>query len=87
MLYKNLPTILPASPDQPKVADDPGGYIDPLVRMTLRVDAAMREQTPANWKGDEVKERQVQNVLYDVLDRDREATEVVFELVKNMKGY
>jgi len=47
----------------------------------------MREQTPANWKGDEVKERQVQNVLYDVLDRDREATEVVFELVKNMKGY
>ncbi|KXJ49652.1 MAG: restriction endonuclease subunit R [Alcanivorax sp. Nap_24] len=87
VLYKNLPTILPASPDQPKVADDPGGYIDPLVRMTLRVDAAMREQTPANWKGDEVKERQVQNVLYDVLDRDREATEVVFELVKNMKGY
>ena len=73
--------------DRPKVADDPGGYIDPLVRMTLRVDAAMREQTPANWKGDEVKERQVQNVLYDVLDRDREATEVVFELVKNMKGY
>lgn len=57
------------------------------MRLTLQIDAAMREEAPANWRGDEVKERQVQNVLFKVMALDRKATQALFELVMNMDGY
>ena len=47
----------------------------------------MREQAPAGWRGDQAREAQVQNALFPLLDRNREATVVLFELVKNQPGY
>jgi type I restriction enzyme R subunit len=47
----------------------------------------MREQAPAGWKGDQTREAQVLNVLFPLLNRNREATLALFELIKNQPGY
>ena len=47
----------------------------------------MREHAPAGWKGDQAREAQVLNALFRLVDRDREATHALFELVKNQPGY
>ena len=56
-------------------------------RLALKIDQVMREQAPAGWKGDQAREAQVQNALFPLLDRNREATRALFELVKNQPGY
>jgi type I restriction enzyme, R subunit len=53
----------------------------------LKIDAVMRERAPAGWKGDRAREAQVLNALFPLLNRDREATRALFELVKNQPGY
>ena len=60
---------------------------DERATLALAIDRAVREQAPAGWKGDETRERQVQNALYRLLSRDRAATEAVFSIVKNQPGY
>ncbi|NGO91271.1 MAG: restriction endonuclease subunit R, partial [Halomonas sp.] len=87
VLFRNLPHLAPEIADAKDVAEQPPQYMDPCAQLALRLDAAMREQVPAHWKGDEVKERQVLNVLYPLLNRNRDATEAVFDLIKNMNGY
>nr|MBA3970400.1 hypothetical protein [Gemmatimonadota bacterium] len=47
----------------------------------------VRESAPAGWKGDQAREAQVLNALYPILDRDREATRALFEIIKNQPGY
>lgn len=39
------------------------------------------------WKGDQAREAQVLNALFPLLDRNREATLSLFDLVKNQPGY
>lgn len=87
VLFRNLPHLAPESVDDKELAEKPPQYIDPWAQLALRLDATMREQVPAHWKGDEVKERQVLNVLYPLLNRNSDATEAVFDLIKNMNGY
>ena len=55
--------------------------------LALKIDSVVREQAPADWKGDETRERQVLNALFPILDRDREATKALFEIIKNQPGY
>ncbi|MBK6597792.1 MAG: type I restriction endonuclease subunit R [Proteobacteria bacterium] len=55
--------------------------------LALRLDRAVRESAPAGWKGDEVRERQVLNALFPLLDRDRETTQALFEIIKRQPGY
>src|SRR5690606_35341353 len=43
ILYKNLPALISDEENVNKVAYQKGGYIDPLVSLALRIDAAMRE--------------------------------------------
>lgn len=80
VLYNNLSTI-PASTFVYPTPEEA------LAAFALRVDRAVREQAPAGWKGDPVREKQVLNALYPLLDRDREATQALFEIVKNQPGY
>ena len=47
----------------------------------------MRENAPAGWYGDDAREAQVVNALFPIFERDRTATEAVFEIVKNQPGY
>ena len=55
--------------------------------LALKIDRVMREQAPAGWSGDQARETQVQNALFPLLGRDRDATLALFELVKNQAGY
>lgn len=80
VLFDNLPTLRSSDfryPESPEVRAE----------LALRLDDAVRRSAPANWKGDEVREGQVKNALYPLMDRDREATEALFELVRNQPGY
>lgn len=60
---------------------------DEKAELALKLDQAVREYAPAGWKGDQAREAQVLNVLYPILDRDREATSAIFEIIKNQPGY
>ncbi|MCK0101968.1 type I restriction endonuclease subunit R [Pseudohalocynthiibacter sp. F2068] len=56
-------------------------------QLAVKIDDAIRGNAPANFKGDEIKERQVLNILFPLMSRDREATAALFEIVKNQPGY
>jgi len=79
-LYNNL-GFLPSSTFQFPTTDDD------LATLAMRLDLAVRESAPAGWKGDHAREAQVLNAIFPVLDRDRDATQAVFEIVKNQPGY
>jgi type I restriction enzyme R subunit len=55
--------------------------------LALVIDSAVRERAPAGWRGDQAREARVLNVLFPILDRDREATMAVFEIIKNQSTY
>ncbi len=60
---------------------------DSKAKLALELDLAMREYAPAGWKGDETREKQVLNALFPLLSRDRQATQSIFEIIKNQPGY
>lgn len=87
VIYNNLPRILalgatPAIADEPKAAAD-----EKRLKLALDIDRTMREQAPAGWKGDQAREAQVLNALFPLLDRNREATLTLFDLIKHQPGY
>ena len=47
----------------------------------------MRVQAPARWKGDPAREAKVRDALFPIMDRNREATQALFELIKQQPGY
>jgi type I restriction enzyme R subunit len=88
VIFHNLPQILAAAQGVALNLRDPrGDYMDKLAKLALEIDRVMREQAPAGWKGDHTREAQVLNALFPLLDRNREATSALFELVKNQAGY
>ena len=88
VVYNNLPEILAAGRAQADgLAEAPAEFGDERLRLSLEIDRVMREQAPAGWKGDHAREAQVLNALFPLLDRSREATLALFELVKNQPGY
>ncbi|MBP8259192.1 MAG: type I restriction endonuclease subunit R [Verrucomicrobia bacterium] len=88
VIYNNLPRILAAArADDDRVAEPPADYGDERVRLALAIDRVMREQAPAGWRGDQAREAQVLNALFPLLNRNREATLVLFELIRNQPGY
>jgi type I restriction enzyme R subunit len=77
VLYRNLPS-------------DPRGNADEQEQravLALKIDQAMREKAPSGWKGDPAREAQVLNALYPIMNRDREATRAIFEIIKQQAGY
>lgn len=88
VIYRNLPQILAVGQGvAPGVAEPHADYMDKLAKLALEIDRVMREQAPAGWKGDHAREAQVLNALFPLLDRNRETTKALFELVKNQPGY
>ena len=88
VIYNNLPRILAAGRARAdRVAESPPEYGDKRLKLALEIDRVVREQAPAGWKGDQAREAQVKNALFPLLDRNREATRALFELVKNQPGY
>lgn len=53
---------------------------NPIVK---QVEDALAINAPANWEGDETRERAVKNILYPILGKDREKTVTVFNALKS----
>lgn len=90
VIYRNLPDIISGDvlPDTDGVVKEPQAeYGDPLALLALKVDRVMRDEAPAGWRGDEAKERIVQNFLHPLTGRNREATLKLFDLLRNQPGY
>jgi type I restriction enzyme, R subunit len=79
-IYNNLTTV-PATTFQ--CPADEGER----AALALDIDLTIRERAPAGWKGDDTRERQLLNALFPILNRDRAATQAVFEIIKNQVGY
>jgi type I restriction enzyme R subunit len=87
VIYNNLPRILASGSGDSHVADGSLAFETKLSELALQIDLVMRERAPAGWKGDQAREAQVLNALFPLLDRNREATQALFELVKHQPGY
>ncbi|TVQ94755.1 MAG: restriction endonuclease subunit R, partial [Chromatiaceae bacterium] len=87
VIYHNLPEILATSRPTHEVRESSPDEERRHLEMALAIDRAMREQAPAGWRGDDARERQVLNALFPILGRNREATQAVFELIRNQAGY
>lgn len=86
-IYRNLPEHLQPEVDTFAVNEPTATFGDPRVHLTLQIDKAMHEQAPADWRGDDAKERMVQNTLFSILHKDRAATQKMFELLKAQADY
>jgi type I restriction enzyme R subunit len=88
VIYHNLPSILPTDwVWAAEVAEGPADYGDERAWLAMEIDRTIREHAPAGWKGDQAREAQVLNALFPLLNRHREATLALFELIKNQPGY
>jgi len=86
-IYNNLPDIVPSQTSAGGILERARAYGDDRLTLTLEIDRAMREQAPADWKGDDMREKQVLNALFPLMNRDREATRALFEIIKNQSDY
>ncbi len=86
-IYNNLPDILSVENLKDCVKDKISEFGDPRLVLALDIDKAMREQAPAEWKGDETREKQVLNALFPLMNRNREATLALFEIIKSRPDY
>ncbi|SDG01766.1 type I restriction endonuclease subunit R [Chitinophaga filiformis] len=87
VIYNNLPNILSTNGVSNQDAKKQTVHDDKLIQLALEIDRVMRESAPAGWRGDDIREKQVLNALFPVLNRDRGATKALFDLLKNMNGY
>nr|MCU0757411.1 restriction endonuclease subunit R [Xanthomonadales bacterium] len=87
VIYNNLPQILTAGQSADKAGELPADFGEQRLRLALDIDQIMREHAPAHWKGDQAKEAIILNKLFALLDRNREATLALFELLKQQPGY
>ncbi|HXI12075.1 MAG TPA: type I restriction endonuclease subunit R [Thermoanaerobaculia bacterium] len=87
VIYNNLPGILALTLGASQIADRDSDFENEWAELALKIDRTVREQAPAGWKGDPTREAQVLNALFPLLDRNREATRKLFEIVKNQPGY
>jgi type I restriction enzyme, R subunit len=88
VMFNNLPRILAVgSSGTSKAAEPSPEERDERAKLAIEIDRVMRERAPAGWKGDQAREAQVLNALFPLLNRNREATLALFELIKNQPGY
>jgi len=87
VIYNTLPRILATGGMPAGVAESGPAAETARLELAIEVDRTMRERAPAGWKGDQAREAQVLNALFPLLDRNRAATQALFELVKQQVGY
>ncbi|MES3008229.1 MAG: type I restriction endonuclease subunit R [Pseudomonadota bacterium] len=85
VLFNNLIGIFALEPRM--IREESPLEIEERATLALQIDQAMRENAPAGWKGDDTREKQVLNALFPIMNRDRRATQTIFEIIKNQPGY
>lgn len=89
MVFNNLPDIVPVFTQDPAWSiDEPDNdYNSNYTHLALEIDQAMKEYAPAGWRGDDARENVVKNALFPIMERDRDSTIRLFELLKNANHY
>jgi type I restriction enzyme R subunit len=85
VIFNNLPDIL--SIGSSVLQEEGPAQREEWAKLAISIDQAMRNSSPARWKGDQPKETIVKNLLYDLLDKNREAMLALFEILKQQPGY
>ena len=85
VIYNNLAAILAGGISA--LREDSPQEQEGRASLALKIDQAIREDAPAGWKGDDTREKQVLNTLFPIMDRDRDATQALFEIIKKQPGY
>ena len=80
VIYNNLATIPRSTFQCPQ-------SIEERAQLALDIDHSVRTKAPSAWKGDETREKQVLNELFPLLNRDREATIGLFQIIKRQSDY
>ncbi len=80
VLFNNLDSIPATNFRYPTSEEDKAA-------LAMRINWVVRESAPAGWRGDQAREAQVLNALFPIMDRDRDATTAIFEIIKNQPGY
>ena len=82
-LYNNLKQT------SKQVAEDAGEYIvdrDPILALTLEIDAAVKQARPDGWRGVRAREQVVKGALYGVL-KDQDEVERIFKIIFQQREY
>ncbi|MCP4543633.1 MAG: HsdR family type I site-specific deoxyribonuclease [Chloroflexi bacterium] len=82
-IYNNLQStgsVLKEQPAEYQVSNDPA------LNLALRIDGAVRQVRPDDWRGVEPRERVIKKALFDVLDDVAEA-ERIFLIINEQKEY
>jgi type I restriction enzyme R subunit len=87
VLFSNLAPIL--ADDDLMVAEETIADIEARAALALKIDQTIREHAPAGWKDDleGPRGRQVLNALFPLMNRNRKATQAVFDIIKHQAGY
>lgn len=89
VIYRNLPDIVAddALTDDSVVKEPEAPHGDRRAFLALKIDRVMRDEAPADWRGDQAKERSVQSLLHPLTGKNRKATLKLFDLLKNQPDY
>ncbi len=87
VIFNNLATLLPQDYAVNEIREPDPTEIQVRAALALEIDRVMREKAPADFRGDETRERQVLNELFPLLSRNRDATAAIFEIIKQQPGY
>jgi type I restriction enzyme R subunit len=89
-LYNNLKKPeAAANEDSERLADEPTEYKvkgDPVLALSKLLDAAVRKNAPAAWRGVLARENAVKRALLEIL-QDMEEVERIFPIIKQQPEY
>jgi len=84
-LYNNLKGRTPANQAAEPFAPF-GGSVDPALDVALRLDAEVKRQRPADWRGEPAREQMVKRAMYAVL-KDIDEVNRLFPIVFAQREY
>jgi type I restriction enzyme R subunit len=87
VLFRNLADILAGG--STILREESPIEIEQRATLALKIDQTIRKEAPAGWKEDieGPRGRQVLNALFIVMNRDRQATQAIFEIISHQSGY
>ena len=80
IIYNNLTTLNKTIFNLPESDAD-------RAELAKKIDLTIKDNAPSGWRGDQARESQILNAIFPILEKDREATQSLFEIIKNQTGY
>jgi len=87
IVYDNLHDILALSDDEIISYKPKETYNDRLVDLALKIDKTMLTEAHAEWRTHIIRERNVKNLLYKLMNKNVDSTLKLLELVKTIPKY